>query len=255
MDDVGPLAQSPLSATAYILFTSGSTGVPKGVAVTHGNLANYTEDMIERLGAEGLQFGSVSAVSTDLGNTAIFPALAGGGCLHLVPAEVASDAAQFAAYVAEHPLDVVKITPSHLATLLDAAGAEPILPRRWLIVGGEAFSWSLAERLLALGCAVADGSGPRVLNHYGPTETTVGCCTYELRAADERPPSATVPIGHPIIGDTAHVLDTRGEPVPVGVPGELVIGGAGVARGYVGDLEKTARRVRGHRRRAPVPHR
>ena len=128
--------------------------------------------MIERLGADGLQFGSVSAVSTDLGNTAIFPALAGGGCLHLVPAEVTSDAGQFAAYVAEHPLDVVKITPSHLATLLDAAGAEPILPRRWLVVGGEAFTWSLAERLLELGCADPDGSGPRVLNHYGPTETT-----------------------------------------------------------------------------------
>ena len=234
-----PQSASSLSATAYILFTSGSTGIPKGVAVTHGNLANYTEDMIERLGAEEVQFGSVSAVSTDLGNTAIFPALAGGGCLHLVPAEVATDAAQFAAYVARHPLDVLKITPSHLATLLDAAGPTPILPRRWLVVGGEAFTWPLAERLFALGCATSDGSGPRVLNHYGPTEATIGCCTYELRAAGERASSATVPIGYPITGASAHVLDAYGEPLPIGVPGELVVGGAGVARGYVGDSEKT----------------
>jgi amino acid adenylation domain-containing protein len=223
--------------TAYVLFTSGSTGVPKGVAVTQRNLVNYAVHMIGALGEDGttsgLHFGSVSALSTDLGNTAIFPALAGGGCLHLIATDVATDGAAFASYLADRPLDVLKITPSHLGSLLDAAAGASILPSRWLILGGEALSWELAERVMAPG-------GPRVVNHYGPTEATIGCCTYELELERTRPPAATVPIGRPISGATAYVLDALMEPVPVGVAGELYIGGAGVARGYVNQPEQTA---------------
>jgi amino acid adenylation domain-containing protein len=223
--------------TAYVLFTSGSTGVPKGVAVTQRNLVNYAVHMIGALGEDGttggLHFGSVSALSTDLGNTAIFPALAGGGCLHLIATDVATDGAAFAAYVADRPLDVLKITPSHLGSLLDASAGDSILPSRWLILGGEALSWELAQRVVVSG-------GPRVVNHYGPTEATIGCCTYELDLERPRPPAATVPIGRPISGATAYVLDALMEPVPVGVAGELYVGGAGVARGYVNQPEQTA---------------
>ena len=146
-------------------------GVPKGVAVTHGNLANYTED-IERLGlgATVCQFGSVSAVSTDLGNTAIFPALAGGGCLHLIDPRGCDGRRAFAAYVDEHPLDVLKITPSHLR---DAARcgrpddpAAPVADRR-----RRGVHLALAERL-SRSAAPALAAAARVLNHYGPTETT-----------------------------------------------------------------------------------
>ncbi len=221
---------------AYVLYTSGSTGTPKGVAVTHANLVNYTRDMLARLEvAPGMHFGSVSSVSTDLGNTAIFPALAGGACLHLLPSEVASDAAAFAEYVAERPLDVLKITPSHLSSLLDTTATPSLLPRRALVLGGEALTWELVRRVSVPG-------GPRVINHYGPTEATIGCCTFELDPAGERPPGATVPIGRPINGDRAYVLDARLQPVPVGVPGELFIGGAGVARGYINAPEQTAER-------------
>jgi amino acid adenylation domain-containing protein len=222
--------------TAYILFTSGSTGTPKGVAVTHRNLVNYTAHMIEALGEDGttsgLDFGSVSAVSTDLGNTAIFPALAGGGCLHLIATDVATDGAAFAAYMAGRPLDVLKITPSHLGSLLDAAAGEPILPRL-LVLGGEVLSWDLAQRVGSTG-------GRRVINHYGPTEATIGCCTYEVELDRPRPPAATVPIGRPISNVTAYVLDALMEPAPVGVAGELYIGGAGIARGYIDQAEQTA---------------
>jgi amino acid adenylation domain-containing protein len=237
LPDTDPAPSLDSDSTAYILYTSGSTGVPKGVAVTHRNLVNYATHMIAVLGENGttggLHFGSVSAVSTDLGNTAIFPAFAGGGCLHLIASDVSTDGAAFAAYTADRPLDVLKITPSHLSSLLDAAGGDSISPRRWLILGGEALSWELAQRVLA-------ADGPRVINHYGPTEATIGCCTYELDRERPRPPAATVPIGRPISNVTAYVLDPLMEPVPVGVAGELHIGGAGVARGYVNQPEQTA---------------
>jgi amino acid adenylation domain-containing protein len=234
--DTDPEPAASPDSTAYVLYTSGSTGAPKGVAVTHRNLVNYAMHMIGALGEDGttsgLHFGSVSAVSTDLGNTAIFPALAGGGCLHLIATDVASDGAAFSEYLADRPLDVLKITPSHLASLLDAA-AGPIAPRRWLILGGEALSWELAQRVLVPG-------GPRVVNHYGPTEATIGCCTYELELDQCRPAAATVPIGRSISNASAYVLDPLMQPVPVGVAGELYIGGEGVARGYVNQPEQTA---------------
>jgi amino acid adenylation domain-containing protein len=228
---------------AYVMYTSGSTGVPKGVAVCHSNLTNYAIDLAERLGADktdapdGLQFAVVSAISTDLGNTCVFPPLIAGGCIHLISPAAAMDADAFAAYARRHPLDVLKITPSHLRALL-AGGAVDILPRRWLVLGGEPLSWDLVERVNSL------GAGCRVLNHYGPTETTVGSCTYEVKA--ERPPGdpATVPIGLPISNTVAHILDDAIEPVPAGVAGELYIGGAGLARGYIERPEETSERFR-----------
>jgi acyl-coenzyme A synthetase/AMP-(fatty) acid ligase len=155
--------------------------------------------------------------------------------VQLISASAAMDADALARELAGRPLDVVKLTPSHLRALLDTDGPAPaVLPRSWLVVGGEALPWGLVERVrdLAGGC--------RILNHYGPTETTVGCCSYGVdgRRAD----ALTVPIGQPLAGAWTYVLDRNLEPVPEGVPGELCIGGAGVARGYVGEPESGAER-------------
>jgi len=229
-----PSAGSRPEDLAYVLYTSGSTGLPKGVAVTHANLDSYTAAIVERLDAsEGMQFALVSEISTDLGNTAVFPPLVTGGALHVIDNETAMDGGALAAYAAERPIDVIKITPTHLRALL--AADERFLPQRWLVVGGEALSWELAERIETAGSC-------RVLNHYGPTETTVGCCTFEVRPEDRGLPSATVPIGRPLPGARAYVLDAQLEPVPIGVAGELCVGGAGVARGYVNRPEETAER-------------
>jgi acyl-coenzyme A synthetase/AMP-(fatty) acid ligase len=217
------------------MYPSGSTGMPKGVAVSHRNLAVYTSGILERLGAgERTQFAAVSDISTDLGNTAIFPALTTGGCVHVIDPETSIDGEALAAYVEDHPIDVIKITPTHLRTLLGVG--DGFLPRRWLVVGGEALSWDLVERIRATGATC------RILNHYGPTEATVGCCTLEVPAQSGVWSPATVPIGQPLPGVHAYILDGQLEPVPVGVDGELCIAGAGVARGYVNRSEETAQR-------------
>src|SRR4029077_20215556 len=129
--------------------------------VTHGNLVNYATDIARRLGADQapLTFATVTAISTDLGNTAVFGALCSGGTLVLVSPDAAADAAAFAAVAERTPIDVLKVTPSHLRALLAARDAR-ILPRRFLVLGGERASWDLIEQVRELApCSI--------LNHYG----------------------------------------------------------------------------------------
>jgi amino acid adenylation domain-containing protein len=245
-----PLAASPRDA-AYVLFTSGSTGVPKGVEVTHGNIVHYTRAIRRVLGAEGdeptsgraRQYGMASTFAADLGNTCLFPALLGGATLHLLGPAVATDPERFAQYMAAQQLDVLKITPNHLKALVAGkADSElgAVLPRQTLVLGGEALDVPLARTLLAANAC-------RVINHYGPTETTVGVLTHAVttESLDHacRLGAQTVPLGRPLSDTGAYVVDARGrEQLPVGVPGELWIGGAGVAAGYVNRPELTAER-------------
>jgi amino acid adenylation domain-containing protein len=225
----------------YVIYTSGSTGVPKGVAVRHRNLVNYADFIVKKLGlsehADGLEFATVSTLGADLGNTCIYPSLISGGTLQVITHEVATDPQQFAAYTRKYPLDVLKIVPSHLSALLQSDEASRILPRRYLITGGEALTPQLLEKIEKL------NAGCEILNHYGPTETTVGSLTLELKNYDwKRSSLATIPIGRPIQNTEVYILDENLEPVPVGVTGELYIAGAGVTAGYVGQAEKTAER-------------
>ena len=228
----------------YVIYTSGSTGVPKGVAVRHRNLVNYSHFICRRLELEkypeGLSFATVSTISADLGNTCVFPALISGGCLHVIPYEMAMAANVYAKHVAAHPIDVLKITPSHFTTLLNAPEGAAVIPRKFLLMGGEASSWHLLDR-------IQKASNCTVLNHYGPTEATVGCCTFNVREHDVSTWNpATLPIGRPIANDEIYILDQHLQPVPVGVAGELCIGGAGLAKGYLNQPEQTAERFISH---------
>ena len=224
----------------YVLFTSGSTGVPKGVATRHRNLVNYTHFICRQLGvaneSQPWHFATVSTLAADLGNTSIFGALTSGGCLHVMDYETAMTPPAFAAYMARYPIDVLKIAPSHLAALLRDSEGAAVLPKRFVIVGGEKLTWDLLRDIRARStCAV--------MNHYGPTETTVGCCTLivdEKSFAEWRP--ATIPLGRPIANDRVYILDRRMQPVPIGVPGELHMSGAGLSRGYFNQPEQTAER-------------
>jgi len=226
---------------AYVIYTSGSTGTPKGVAVRHRNLVNYTEFIQRRLELEKypqpLHFATVSTLSADLGNTCIYPSLISGGCLHIIGQEIAADSQRLREYMEKHPVDVLKIVPSHLTALLSSGGGADVLPCRFLILGGETFTPALMEKV------VAAGGSCEILNHYGPTETTVGSLTLRLKDFDWKNTVAqTIPIGRPIANTRIYVLDAHGEPAPIGVAGELYIAGDGVTAGYINQPDLTAER-------------
>jgi amino acid adenylation domain-containing protein len=227
---------------AYVVYTSGSTGKPKGVAIEHQQLLNYVSGILEQLEPEpGLSFATLASLATDLGNTAIFPALCTGGCLHLLSRECTANAAALAQAMQAHPIDCLKIVPSHLMALLQtAAQPEQILPRRLLILGGEELHGSVITQLHAIAPYC------RLINHYGPTETTIGVLTHAIPAAADRSRANLVPLGRPLANTEAYVLDPHLNPVPVGIAGELYIGGEGLARGYRHQSAQTAKQFIPH---------
>lgn len=219
----------------YTIYTSGSTGKPKGVAVEHRQLLNYFYAINKKLNLPpDSNYALVSTLAADLGNTVIFPSLCTGGCLHIISSETASDPQALSAYLIRHPIDCLKIVPSHLKALLTAEYPAKILPQQRLILGGEVASWHLIDRLREI---VPEC---KILNHYGPTEATIGVTTFEVDTEVNRNKSATVPIGKAIANTQIYLLDSQGQPVPIGIPGELHIGGAGLARGYLNQPELTA---------------
>lgn len=213
---------------AYVIYTSGSTGQPKGVAVEHRNLLNYLYGILEKLPVSaGAHFATVSTLAADLGNTAIFPALCTGGCLHVISSDRRSDPEALADYCQRHPIDCLKIVPSHLEALLTSSQVASILPRQCLILGGEAINWKLIQTVQA------HAPNCQILNHYGPTEATVGVLTYAVPYGQDQPGSEIVPLGHPIANTQIYLLNSHLQPVPLGVKGELYIGGNSLARGYL----------------------
>ncbi|PQZ53665.1 non-ribosomal peptide synthetase, partial [Achromobacter sp. MYb9] len=236
---VPALALTPVhpDQAAYVIYTSGSTGAPKGVVVSRGALTHYVQGMLHRLALPGAarSMAMVSTVSADLGHTTLYGALCTGCTLHLVTQDCVFDPDGFTAYMARHQVDVLKIVPSHLQALLQAARPADVLPRHTLVLGGEASSRALLDRVAALAPQC------RVVNHYGPTETTVGALTQAATQAQFGPLQA-LPVGTPLPNMQAYVLDAWLNPVPRGAEGELYLAGDGVARGYLGRPGLTADR-------------
>lgn len=219
---------------AYLLFTSGTSGTPKAVAVEHRQVVNYVRGLEERLELEGpASFATVTTPAADLGNTSIFGAWCRGGCLRVVSSERVADPQALAADLGEHPVDCLKIVPSLWNVLRTVPGAERGLPRKRLILGGEALDRKDVRGVTELAPTC------RVFNHYGPTESTIGSLVYEVESGE---PSGPVPLGRALPNLRAWLLDERAQPVPEGGVGEIFLGGAGLARGYHGRAALTAER-------------
>ncbi|WP_343596219.1 amino acid adenylation domain-containing protein [Pseudomonas sp.] len=233
LPDNAPHAALLADAPAYVIHTSGSTGQPKGVVVSHGALASYVDGLLQRLDlAADASMALVSTIAADLGHTVLFGALCSGRTLHVLPEALGFDADAFAAYMAEQRIGVLKIVPSHLNGLLQAANAADVLPEHALIVGGEACSPALYQKVREL------KPGCRFINHYGPSETTVGVLTHELQG--EAPQA--IPLGTALPGASVRVLDDVLNVLPARVAGELYIGGDSLAQGYLGQAALTAER-------------
>ncbi len=233
----GAGAAAPRHA-AYVIYTSGSTGKPKGVVVEHRSIAAYAAGAARAFGLgpgdRVLQFASIGF---DTSGEEIYPALASGATVVLRPDDMARSIAHF-----RHELERLRITVLDLPTaywheLAEGLGREGPLPEclRLVVLGGEA---ALPDRLALWRDRV--GPGVRLLNTYGPTEATIVAIRCELAGGPGG--LAETPIGRPIPGARAYVVDRSGKPAPAGVPGELLLGGISLARGYLGLPDMTAER-------------
>jgi|HubBroStandDraft_6_1064221.scaffolds.fasta_scaffold54081_1 amino acid adenylation domain-containing protein len=223
------------SNLAYVMYTSGSTGQPKGAMIQHSGLVNYLCWAIKAYAVEaGCSVPVHTSISFDLTVTSLYPALLTGGRVELLPEDVGMQSLTQAVRDGKNR-SLVKITPSHLELLSRQLSPDEMAGiTKTFVIGGENLP---AERLSPWRNFAP---ATRLINEYGPTETVVGCCVYEVQAED--PGDGSVPIGRPIANTQLYVLDPNFEPVPVGVVGELYIGGAGVARGYLNRPELTRER-------------
>jgi amino acid adenylation domain-containing protein len=225
-----PAANTSPEDLAYLIYTSGSTGRPKGVMVEHRNVINFIAGMVDRLPiSEQESVLCLTTVSFDIFITESILPLLNGLRVVLASEEDQKDTRKLSALI-RSGVDVVQITPSHLKGLLaDQHRDELFGAIRLLLVGGEAFPQELFHALKKT------YQGP-LYNMYGPTETTVWSTVQHLTDAD------TVDIGTPIANTRVRILDEYQKLQPVGVAGELCIGGAGVSRGYFANKELTEAR-------------
>ncbi|MEA2562142.1 MAG: hypothetical protein QOH06_3646 [Acidobacteriota bacterium] len=222
---------------AYLIYTSGSTGIPKGVAVSHANAMPLMLWSREYWGLrEGTRVLQTLSYAFDFGLFEVLTTLLFGGTLY-IPADGELDPTRYAAYVREHAINTVHATPSFFREVV-GTGARLEEPEI-LHLGGEALSFGQVDRMLA-----AVGERCVLYNGYGPTEATVNCLIFRVGSRLECDDAVreAVPIGRPSAENAVYILDDAGEPVAVGVPGELYVGGPGVARGYLGRPALTAER-------------
>jgi len=217
------------SDMAYIIYTSGSTGTPKGVIAEHRNAVNVLNwfGSAYNLNPESRVI-QLTNYTFDPSVEQIFGTLLRGGAVYLAPRELAADREVFARFIRENRVQVVNFVPGTLKELL---GYQDRLESLGVVIsGGEKLDNAIKNQLLE--------KGYNLYNHYGPTETTIDALMKKCSLGED------VTLGSPIANTQCHILDINLKPVPVGVTGELYIGGAGVARGYLNRPELTAEKFK-----------
>ena len=220
-------------AAAYVMYTSGSTGEPKGVIIPHRAVARLVlnNGYAEFRAGDRIAFASNPAF--DASTLEVWAPLLNGGRIIVIEQAVLLDPESLVRQLQHDAVDVLWLTAGLFQRYADALG--PAFSRlRYLIVGGDVVDPSAIARVL-------QRSPPQhLLNGYGPTETTTFATTFEIRSGADA--ERAIPIGRPIANTQVYILDGHGEPVPIGVAGEIHIGGAGVGGGYLNRPELTAQR-------------
>jgi amino acid adenylation domain-containing protein len=215
----------PLESPAYILYTSGSTGHPKGVIVSHRSLTNYLQWAQRHYTPDGPCYAVAhTSPAVDLSLTALLVPLISGGRVELIGEGEGIEGLFRVLHGSDH-VGLLKMTPTHAGLLAGQLPSEDYAPAKFdaLVLGGENLTYEDLKPWLT------PSGSPRVINEYGPTEATVACCAFDARPGSAR---GRVPIGHPIAGARLYVVDTALNPVPEGVPGELLIAGSVLSDGY-----------------------
>ncbi|MBD2606574.1 non-ribosomal peptide synthetase [Scytonema hofmannii FACHB-248] len=228
-----PVCKTSSANLAYVIYTSGSTGKPKGTLIPHQGLLNYLTWCTQAYTVEQGKGTTVhSSLAFDLTITSLFSPLLVGCQVELIPEDQSIESLGNVLRQ-ESNLSLVKITPAELLLLSGQLSSKEVAGiTRAFIIGGE----NLLTQSIAFWKAFAPET--MLVNEYGPTETVVGCCIYRVPNGEIE--SSSVPIGQPIANTQLYILDQYYQPVPIGVPGELYIGGAGLARGYLNQPELTA---------------
>ncbi|MEH1015835.1 amino acid adenylation domain-containing protein [Micromonospora sp. CPCC 206060] len=234
-DGTAPADPAGPDDLAYVIFTSGSTGDPKGVVIDHRAAVNTIRDINQRftVGPDDRVL-AVSALSFDLSVYDIFGLLAAGGTLVMPEPAAAKDPAAWARWVSEHQVTVWDSVPALMELLVEHAEQDgtDLTSLRLVLLSGDWIPLDLPDRIRAV------APHARVISLGGATEGAIWSISYPVGAVD--PQWRSIPYGTPLANQSFHILDRHGHPVPVGVTGELHIGGVGVARGYWRDPERTA---------------
>jgi amino acid adenylation domain-containing protein len=218
------------SDLSYVIYTSGSTGEPNAIMTEHGSLTNFLYGMIDVMEVdENSCFLGLAAYSFDGSCMELYLPLLLGGKVIIVPQEAIREGGQLQELIHQHPITHLHATPSGFQLLLNSSWENK--GKALLFVGGEPLSKSLKDQLLAL------GEEQKLWNLYGPTETTLYASCKAMQKGQEK-----ITVGKPLPNYQVYIVDQNNQPVPVGVQGEVLIGGVGVARGYLNSAEKTAQK-------------